>query len=182
MPAIHARCASPPIPTQPPLRTHTHCSVRAEPEWGVLGKRLGKQMAAVAKAVKTLGMDVSAAPRCCDCATPCRVPAPDTKPALHRPCRPWPPPACPSLHTSMCAAALAARMRRAAADATSPRALLWAQGCRMCHRRAILQDILRYEGGATLQVEGCELGPGDLKILRDFRPPEGSKPGGSRAI
>ncbi len=39
------------------------------------------------------------------------------------------------------------------------------------------QDILSYEGGASVLVEGCELGPGDLKILRDFRPPEGSKPG-----
>ena len=35
------------------------CSVRAEPEWGVLGKRLGKSMGAVAKAVKALPMEVS---------------------------------------------------------------------------------------------------------------------------
>jgi len=40
-----------------------------------------------------------------------------------------------------------------------------------------LQDILAYEGGATLTVEGQELGPGDLKILRDFQPPAGTKPG-----
>lgn len=39
------------------------------------------------------------------------------------------------------------------------------------------QDILAYEGGATLTVEGQELGPGDLKILRDFQPPAGTKPG-----
>ncbi|KAL4432409.1 hypothetical protein ABPG77_001708 [Micractinium sp. CCAP 211/92] len=78
-------------PCADPLK---YCSVRAEPEWGVLGKRLGKQMAAVAKAVKSLSME----------------------------------------------------------------------------------DILSYEGGASVLVEGCELGPGDLKILRDFRPPEGSKP------
>lgn len=41
-----------------------------------------------------------------------------------------------------------------------------------------LQDILAYEGGATLTVEGQELGPGDLKILRDFQAPAGTKPGG----
>lgn len=40
------------------------------------------------------------------------------------------------------------------------------------------QDILAYEGGASLTVEGQELGPGDLKILRDFQPPAGTKPGG----
>lgn len=43
------------------------------------------------------------------------------------------------------------------------------------------QDILAYEGGATLTVEGQELGPGDLKILRDFQPPAGTKPGTGRA-
>ncbi|KAI7845602.1 hypothetical protein COHA_000889 [Chlorella ohadii] len=78
-------------PCADPLK---YCSVRAEPEWGVLGKRLGKAMAAVAKAVKALPME----------------------------------------------------------------------------------DILAYEGGATLTVEGQELGPGDLKILRDFQPPAGTKP------
>lgn len=41
-----------------------------------------------------------------------------------------------------------------------------------------MQDILAYEGGATLTVEGQELGPGDLKILRDFQAPAGTKPGG----
>lgn len=34
--------------------------MRAEPEWGLLGKRLGKAMAAVAKAVKALPMEVGA--------------------------------------------------------------------------------------------------------------------------
>lgn len=43
-----------PTALAPPLS----CSVRAEPEWGVLGKRLGKAMAAVAKAVKALPMEV----------------------------------------------------------------------------------------------------------------------------
>ena len=43
-----------------------------------------------------------------------------------------------------------------------------------------VQDILAYEGGATLTVEGVELGPGDIKVVRDFRQPEGSKPGGQR--
>lgn len=36
---------------------------------------------------------------------------------------------------------------------------------------------MAYEGGATLTVEGVELGPGDLKVLRDFQPPAGTKPG-----
>ena len=40
-----------------------------------------------------------------------------------------------------------------------------------------LQDILAYEAGGSLVVEGAELGPGDLRILRDFRAPEGTKPG-----
>ncbi|PRW58449.1 isoleucine--tRNA cytoplasmic isoform B [Chlorella sorokiniana] len=78
-------------PCADPLK---YCSVRAEPEWGVLGKRLGKAMASVAKAVKALPME----------------------------------------------------------------------------------DILAYEGGATVTVEGQELGAGDLKILRDFQPPAGTKP------
>ena len=33
-------------------------TVRAEPEWGVLGKRLGKAMAAVAAAVRALPLEV----------------------------------------------------------------------------------------------------------------------------
>lgn len=50
----HAQCFLHPF-------LHTSRSVRAEPEWGVLGKRLGKQMAAVAKAVKSLSMEVRGA-------------------------------------------------------------------------------------------------------------------------
>ena len=56
------------MPVSPCMRLHSlmpraspfspDCSVRAEPEWGVLGKRLGKAMAAVAKAVKALPMEV----------------------------------------------------------------------------------------------------------------------------
>jgi hypothetical protein len=38
-------------------------------------------------------------------------------------------------------------------------------------------EILSYEGGSVLSVEGVELGPGDLKIKRDFRAPEGTDPG-----
>lgn len=34
-----------------------YATVRAEPEWGVLGKRLGKAMGAVAAGVKALGME-----------------------------------------------------------------------------------------------------------------------------
>ena len=41
-----------------------------------------------------------------------------------------------------------------------------------------VQDILAYDAGATLTVEGAELGPGDIKVLRDFKLPEGSKQGG----
>eukprot|EP00887_Chlorella_sp_A99_P005236 scaffold1.g5236.t1 len=70
-----------------------YATVRAEPEWGVLGKRLGQAMGLVAKGVKELTME----------------------------------------------------------------------------------QILAYEGGATLVVEGVELGPGDIKVRRDFQPPEGSK-------
>ena len=61
-PAPAARSAEhgPPVasalcPPAPP------CSVRAVPEWGVLGKRLGKGMAAVAKAVGALPLEVRCA-------------------------------------------------------------------------------------------------------------------------
>jgi hypothetical protein len=40
------------------------------------------------------------------------------------------------------------------------------------------EDILTYEATGKLTVGGVELGPGDLKILRDFKPPEGTSPGG----
>ena len=49
---VNVRCLT---PCADPLR---YCTVRAEPEWGVLGKRLGRAMAAVAKAVKALPMEV----------------------------------------------------------------------------------------------------------------------------
>lgn len=39
------------------------------------------------------------------------------------------------------------------------------------------QDILAYEAGGSLTVGGVELGPGDIKVLRKFKPPEGSQPG-----
>lgn len=41
----------------------------------------------------------------------------------------------------------------------------------------LAQDILAYEAGSSLTVAGVELGPGDIKVLRDFKPPEGSQPG-----
>lgn len=34
-----------------------YCSLRAEPQWGLLGKKLGRSMGAVAKAVKELSVD-----------------------------------------------------------------------------------------------------------------------------
>ena len=34
-----------------------YCTLRAEPEWGLLGKKLGKSLAAVGKAVKALTAD-----------------------------------------------------------------------------------------------------------------------------
>lgn len=48
-------------------------SVRAEPEWGVLGKRLGKSMAAVAKAVKSLPLEVGGAAEPARGGARCRV-------------------------------------------------------------------------------------------------------------
>ena len=41
-----------------------------------------------------------------------------------------------------------------------------------------LLQVLAYERGESLVVAGVELGPGDIKVLRDFKAPEGSKPGG----
>ncbi len=40
------------------------------------------------------------------------------------------------------------------------------------------EHLLAYEASGKLSVGGVELGPGDLKILRDFKAPEGSSPGG----
>ncbi|GAB4817754.1 hypothetical protein N2152v2_004800 [Parachlorella kessleri] len=71
-----------------------YCTLRAEPEWQVLGKRLGKQMGAVAAAARALSAE----------------------------------------------------------------------------------QLLAYEASGQLSVGGVELGPGDLKILRDFKAPEGSSP------
>jgi hypothetical protein len=45
-------------PCADPLR---YATLRAEPEWGVLGKRLGKAIGGVAKAVKDLSLEVGAA-------------------------------------------------------------------------------------------------------------------------
>ncbi|KAI3433769.1 hypothetical protein D9Q98_003575 [Chlorella vulgaris] len=78
------------VPCNDPQRYST---VRAEPEWGPLGKRLGKGMLAVSKGIKALGTE----------------------------------------------------------------------------------DILAYEAGGSLTVEGVELLPGDVKVLRDFKQPDGTK-------
>uniref|UniRef100_A0A061R806 isoleucine--tRNA ligase n=1 Tax=Tetraselmis sp. GSL018 TaxID=582737 RepID=A0A061R806_9CHLO len=70
-------------------------SIRAEPEWGVLGKRLGKAMGAVAAAIKKMGTE----------------------------------------------------------------------------------EVLRYEAEGKATVNGVELVAGDIRVARDFKMPEGAKPG-----
>lgn len=69
-------------------------SLRAEPDWSILGKRLGKAMAAVGKAIKSLTQE----------------------------------------------------------------------------------DILRYDNGEALEVEGHTIAPGEMKVLHDFKAPDGSDP------
>lgn len=39
------------------------------------------------------------------------------------------------------------------------------------------EQLLAYEAGGSLEVAGVTLGPGDVKIFRDFKPPAGVTPG-----